>query len=562
MNSTDFDSNYDASLTLSCLQGGGVMELTSASFDGMDIYMNVEITNCEIPVLPSRAFSNFGEVNYFGIQGGKMSAVQGNAFTGFTVRRNPNSVNPRGKCSLDPCCNEFFNCLGNPEGLTSVWEPDLDCRNALPLTAVDFSPPPQRLTVTYVYGQFDGLQFTNFSSVNTSFFDSNYDATLTLICGATGGGGGLLTFHNTSFEGMDFYKNVLIQNCEIEHLIASTFVNLVSLNFLGFQGGYMNVINRQSMNGLDISPDPTAITPLGELSFDDVDLIPGGIPNGVMDPLQNLAILTAKHCRISGILTDTFKNLKKVHTLTLDDNMFSYIPKEAFRNMTALSRVSLKAIPWQCTCNNLWFVDDFEDNGIEMISEVVCDMPGIWTESSSALRDVGGKVAIEPALRSEGNLLSRVQALPPALWPDEGLESLRSACCRLAMYNQPIFYSVFAVPHVPHSNCKSDIAFEMKMRTFVSVSIFFPVQIFCSICSCLAYSSFIAFVSFIIAIHYATQIGERNGISYWVSSHYDWCISSDVDPHYLGLLLANSETHPYITPVSTFQHIKTVAIML
>ncbi|RUS83171.1 hypothetical protein EGW08_009071, partial [Elysia chlorotica] len=180
------------------------------------------------------------------------------------------------------------------------WE--CDFRNALPLSGVEFSPPPQRLTLTYIFGQFDGSQFTNFSDVNTTYFDSNYDATLTLICGATGGGGGLLTFHNSSFEGMDFYKNVHIQNCEIEHLIAGTFINLGQLNYLGFQGGYLNIINRRSMHGLDIRPDRTAVNPLGELRLDDVDLIPGGIPTGVTDPLENLAILTIKHSRVTTIM--------------------------------------------------------------------------------------------------------------------------------------------------------------------------------------------------------------------------------------------------------------------
>ncbi|KAK3769345.1 hypothetical protein RRG08_015109 [Elysia crispata] len=100
MNNTGFDSNYDASLSLSCLQGGGLMELTSSAFDGMDIWQNVDITNCEIPTLPSRAFSNFGTLNYFGIQGGKIDAVQANAMTGLTVRRDPVSVSPRGELSI------------------------------------------------------------------------------------------------------------------------------------------------------------------------------------------------------------------------------------------------------------------------------------------------------------------------------------------------------------------------------------------------------------------------------------------------------------------------------
>ncbi|GFO03581.1 hypothetical protein PoB_003008600 [Plakobranchus ocellatus] len=45
----------------------------------------------------------------------------------------------------------------------------------------------------------------------------------------------------------------------------------------------------------------------------------------------------------------------------------------------------------------------------------------------------GGTVAIKSALRSAGTLLSRIRALPPAPWPDDGPESLRSSCCGLAI---------------------------------------------------------------------------------------------------------------------------------
>ncbi|GFO28447.1 hypothetical protein PoB_005495200 [Plakobranchus ocellatus] len=51
---------------------------------------------------------------------------------------------------------------------------------------------------------------------------------------------------------------------------------------------------------------------------------------------------------------------------------------------------------------------------------------------------VGSTVACESALRSAGTLLSRVRAPLPAPWPDGGPESLRSPCCGLAVYKNPV----------------------------------------------------------------------------------------------------------------------------
>ncbi|GFO28816.1 hypothetical protein PoB_005532100 [Plakobranchus ocellatus] len=53
---------------------------------------------------------------------------------------------------------------------------------------------------------------------------------------------------------------------------------------------------------------------------------------------------------------------------------------------------------------------------------------------------VDGTVASESALRSAGNLPSRVRALPPTPWPEGRPQSLRSPCCELALYNKSISY--------------------------------------------------------------------------------------------------------------------------
>ncbi|GFO21302.1 hypothetical protein PoB_004780700 [Plakobranchus ocellatus] len=81
-------------------------------------------------------------------------------------------------------------------------------------------------------------------------------------------------------------------------------------------------------------------------------------------------------------------------------------------------------------------------------------MPSLWTfpshspfvmgETVRVKRGVSGTGVSESALRSAGTLLSRVQAPPPAPWPDKGSENLRSSSCGLAIYktNWPLEYLV------------------------------------------------------------------------------------------------------------------------
>ncbi|GFO21673.1 hypothetical protein PoB_004817800 [Plakobranchus ocellatus] len=57
-----------------------------------------------------------------------------------------------------------------------------------------------------------------------------------------------------------------------------------------------------------------------------------------------------------------------------------------------------------------------EMSSLELPKDDTCFVP------STSCQDIGGAVADETALRSVGTLLSRVQALPPVPWPDEGMK--------------------------------------------------------------------------------------------------------------------------------------------
>jgi len=254
-----------------------------------------------------------------------------------------------------------------------------DFRSCLPLNGEEFVPPPQKLIINNIYGTFLPNDFTNFTTVNQTAFDSNYDAELTLECYWGTGPSSLLTMNETTFMGMDWYRNVNIKNCEIEYLIPRAFQHLHTLNRLTFEGGYINFLHKEAFHSLSIEPDNDAVLPRGELEFRDVDLIVGGFRTGLLDPLQNLEILTVVHSRFVILPEQAFKNLHRVHTLTLDDNPFTYLPQAAFNNMTALNRVSFANIQWQCGCGNLWFIEEFADKGISLTSEANCALPEAYT---------------------------------------------------------------------------------------------------------------------------------------------------------------------------------------
>ncbi|GFN92156.1 hypothetical protein PoB_001866200 [Plakobranchus ocellatus] len=72
----------------------------------------------------------------------------------------------------------------------------------------------------------------------------------------------------------------------------------------------------------------------------------------------------------------------------------------------------------------------------------ICDAKGLPAQTKATAQGVVGTVASESAQRSAGTLLSQLRAPPPAPWPNEGPESLRSPCCALAIHkNQTTLFS-------------------------------------------------------------------------------------------------------------------------
>ncbi|KAK7490991.1 hypothetical protein BaRGS_00017863 [Batillaria attramentaria] len=194
--------------------------------------------------------------------------------------------------------------------------------------------------------------FTCDYSVNTSSFDINYPAELTIQCQT--GGGGLMTLAADSFTNLGYYNNIRIINCEFTAMPASSFANFGTVNYFSLEGGNMDNVDKDALLGLNVQKDSALPTPLGEFAMIDVDLVPGGLP---------------------AVPLDMFSTTTMVTKLTLDNNPFTYIPDNIFGSMPALGQVSMAGINWECTCNNLWWRDYVNSNGISFISPSTCTLP-------------------------------------------------------------------------------------------------------------------------------------------------------------------------------------------
>nr|KAG5702483.1 hypothetical protein BaRGS_015115 [Batillaria attramentaria] len=222
-------------------------------------------------------------------------------------------------------------------------------------------------------GTFGASDFLNFNSVNTSSFDINYPAELTIQCQT--GGGGLMTLAADSFTNLGYYNNIRIINCEFTAMPASSFANFGTVNYFSLEGGNMDNVDKDALLGLNVQKDSALPTPLGEFAMIDVDLVPGGLPAGFFSNLTQASAITISNSRLYTVPLDMFSTTTMVTKLTLDNNPFTYIPDNIFGSMPALGQVSMAGINWECTCNNLWWRDYVNSNGISFISPSTCTLP-------------------------------------------------------------------------------------------------------------------------------------------------------------------------------------------
>jgi len=260
---------------------------------------------------------------------------------------------------------------------------ECDYRFAAPLSYNSFqsSYRPQHLILYNIDGQIDSTTLTNFNSHSSGHWDSNYDSTFQMTCIA---GGGKLEFNtgsNTAFQGMaTVYRNVQITNCIIPELPSNAFGSFEMLNYLGISGGEIRQPHHaDSLAGVVIQKDKAAVEPKGELSLVDVEF-PGtnALPTGYVSPQTVLTKLTIQGSGLSTVPADLITLMTNLTSLNLDHNTFTSIPNNMFQGVNGITRVSFDNIPFACSCENLWWLEYFEDNGMIIDSETICETPSSY----------------------------------------------------------------------------------------------------------------------------------------------------------------------------------------
>ncbi|KAH3777832.1 hypothetical protein DPMN_179280 [Dreissena polymorpha] len=105
-----FDSNDPASLTLDCGWSGGIF-LSSGAFANMSHVQHFSIRNCGLYNIPSEAFKELGNLDYFKIENGKIDEVNINAWMSLNVERltSDSHAIPRNLGKIEISLHETFH---------------------------------------------------------------------------------------------------------------------------------------------------------------------------------------------------------------------------------------------------------------------------------------------------------------------------------------------------------------------------------------------------------------------------------------------------------------------
>ena len=81
---------------------------------------------------------------------------------------------------------------------------------------------------------------------------------------------------------------------------------------------------------------------------------------------------------VTSLTSDIFQYNTKLRYIDVSDNQFTSIPIGLFNGLDSLSDVHMYNIDWQCSCDNMWFVEHAVNNNITLFGEYMCaDQPGI-----------------------------------------------------------------------------------------------------------------------------------------------------------------------------------------
>lgn len=240
----------------------------------------------------------------------------------------------------------------------------------LPLPYVNFSnPEPQRLVIYDVTGDLSATQLVSgFSAFNYSAVNGDYTNYLEISCKT----GGSIKISNTTFTDMNYINELKMTGCNFtDGLPSGAFSTLVELDSLTIEGGIIPSTQSDTFSGLNITKVAGLPTPQGKLTIKNAN-IGSNFSTGFFDTLPMLYSIDISGCGLTGIDSNMFLYNNKVTMLNLANNNFTTIPRTFLQNMTSLVEVNLAGIAWDCSCDNLWFIDHFSAYSMHIRGGVLC----------------------------------------------------------------------------------------------------------------------------------------------------------------------------------------------
>lgn len=240
----------------------------------------------------------------------------------------------------------------------------------LPLEYNNFSDPePQRLVIHDVTGDISASQlFLGFSVFNYSAVNADYTNYLEIGCKS----GGSVQISNTTFTDLNFINEVKMTGCNFTSGIPSNaFSTFENLDSLTIEGGIISSTQSDTFSGLNITKLSSVPSPQGKLTIKNVK-VGSNFSSGFFDPLSMVSAIDISGCGITTVDSNTFLYNNKVTLLNLANNNFTTLPRTFLQNMTSLTEVDVSGIAWDCSCDNLWFLDHFSAYSMRIKGGILC----------------------------------------------------------------------------------------------------------------------------------------------------------------------------------------------
>ena len=85
---SDYDTNYPATLELKCSNSSGTMSIASPFLDNMGHIRDFRLINCHLGNIPSGAFAELGTVDRFSVENGSIASMNSGLLQGVTIKKD------------------------------------------------------------------------------------------------------------------------------------------------------------------------------------------------------------------------------------------------------------------------------------------------------------------------------------------------------------------------------------------------------------------------------------------------------------------------------------------